>query len=825
MYLQDVHYDAFISYRHKEVDQFAAVNLHKKLEAFRLPKNVQDKVTNGRTKIERVFRDDEELPLANNLSYQIGAALSNSDFLIVICTPRLKESHWCLREIETFLQTHDRTHLLVVLAEGGPDESFPDCLTREEIVTTDENGNEIRTVREFEPLAADVRGATKKEVLKNMDIAVLKLAAAMFGLNFDDLKQRHREQRIRRMMQLTAIVSAVILLFAVWSFVTLMKISAQNREIEAQNQTIISQYNELNDKFAGSMAEASGQLLGIGRRKDAVYAVRSVLPDTDENGFHAGAYRALNNALDPYGINGLYVPEELCNFSASVVDFRVSADEKRIAANTGDGMLQVQEPGSSEMLFSVEQCCESGYGNTYAFCGSDFLVFDQEGKTLISSLKGTSGSDPGSAPGSNQGSGETKTLFNEEAQLISDGQGKITFAWLEDAQLLYGLAADGSAAWHIEVPKEINDNEAAFLQLEPSPDGKCFTAVFWDNGGSSVLAADTESGKVYLSFRMPNQYDASAVTDGRNVYAAAWYEQGSDSLAVITARDLNTGEKQWQNSVLCEQSDLHFTGNRLCLENDYQLVSLNSADGESIYTYSDGRQILGAAELDGRLWFAEENGTTCTGDEGYMTERRLLNITPTERLSVFEVHGDNLYILYSNASHVTRYVKQENCGTAAEGAKYEESLHNGGYVEDDRLSALGISAGQVSQCFLSDDENVILVQSTDGTLAFYNAEDNTLLNTVYDESVVSRSLTFSDDIGCWVLNGYNCALIMNEQFEVLAETPACAGAEDGCLVLTPDGESFLKVPFVPYTEMISRADSLLAGHQPQEAIKRRYNLI
>lgn len=41
-------YDAFISYRHSELDKFVAENLHKQLEAFRLPGNVSRKI--GRKK-------------------------------------------------------------------------------------------------------------------------------------------------------------------------------------------------------------------------------------------------------------------------------------------------------------------------------------------------------------------------------------------------------------------------------------------------------------------------------------------------------------------------------------------------------------------------------------------------------------------------------------------------------------------------------------------------------------------------------------------------------------------------------------------------------
>ena len=123
--LKDVKYDAFISYRHSEFDSFVVEKLHKKLESFKLPKSVLHKVKNGKTRINRVFRDVDELPLADNLSEPINDALRNSDYLITVCTPRYPESRWCMKEIEVFLQTHTRDHILVVLAEDEPVNSFP----------------------------------------------------------------------------------------------------------------------------------------------------------------------------------------------------------------------------------------------------------------------------------------------------------------------------------------------------------------------------------------------------------------------------------------------------------------------------------------------------------------------------------------------------------------------------------------------------------------------------------------------------------------------------------------------------------------------------
>lgn len=101
-------YDAFISYRHTELDKFVAENLIKELESFKLPKNVAKKLKGKKTKIERVFRDREELPLTNNLEEPIVEALQNSEWLIVICSPRLPESVWCKKEIETFISLRGR---------------------------------------------------------------------------------------------------------------------------------------------------------------------------------------------------------------------------------------------------------------------------------------------------------------------------------------------------------------------------------------------------------------------------------------------------------------------------------------------------------------------------------------------------------------------------------------------------------------------------------------------------------------------------------------------------------------------------------------------
>ena len=82
----DIHYNAFISYRHHPEDIRVATEIHRALERYRIPKAVR-KNQKGNL---RLFRDKDELPITSNLSDDIFRALQNSDFLIVICSTHTK---------------------------------------------------------------------------------------------------------------------------------------------------------------------------------------------------------------------------------------------------------------------------------------------------------------------------------------------------------------------------------------------------------------------------------------------------------------------------------------------------------------------------------------------------------------------------------------------------------------------------------------------------------------------------------------------------------------------------------------------------------------
>ncbi len=413
------HYNAFISYRHSDLDSEIAAGIHKRLEAFSLPRNLRDRFPKEMHKIKRVFRDTEELPLADNLSDPINEALQNSDWLIVVCSPRLKESLWCAKEIELFSGYHGKDHILCVLAEGEPDDSFPEAIRFRERKVTDENGNEHLVKEPVEPLAADVRGASKHVRGKKMDDAILRMAAPMYGLGYDDLKQRHREQRVKRIAFISAVASAFFLLYAITSTVLTIRINNQKKIIEKQHTELEEQYLEQQIKYAQSMALVSGELLKKGRGQAAAYAVRCVMPGDESDAEHqplASCRYALSNAL------GIYEADEFIPWGTMEIpedDFWPDSNEYAFLSDHLGGyqvvcasdydINRVLIVASSGHIYLYDKSDNTLYDNTLNFLAEEpsdyitvaaykddmlYILFSQASEVVCYKWKGSDGYEP-----------------------------------------------------------------------------------------------------------------------------------------------------------------------------------------------------------------------------------------------------------------------------------------------------------------------------------------------------------------------------------------------------------------------------------------------
>lgn len=283
-----VKYDAFISYRHCPFDSCVAAKLHKKLEHYHIPRIIRQ--LTGRKKINRIFRDKEELPLSSNLTQKIYDALDHSEYLILICSPESKASLWVQREVSYFIEKHGRERVLTVVIKGEPDDVFPEILCEDIKYEKDEQGNLCPHKVSVEPLAADIRAATQKQSLRKLRSEILRLLAAMLGCPYDALKQRHRQYMLRR----TSIaISTFLLLFLCIGGYS----QYQKRQIFEQKQIALQTQSEY-------LAEQSVATLKAGRRKDALQKAIQLSSLEDENQYATPQQMyALNTALYSYKTN------------------------------------------------------------------------------------------------------------------------------------------------------------------------------------------------------------------------------------------------------------------------------------------------------------------------------------------------------------------------------------------------------------------------------------------------------------------------------------------------------------------------------------------
>lgn len=244
--MQGYKYDAFISYRHTEPDKTVAEKLHRMLETYKTPKAVVNK--GGQKKVGRVFRDRDELPTSPNLADNIQQALESADHLIVICSPRTPASQWVNKEIETFGALHGYDKILALLIEGEPVDSFPKPLRviREKIVHPD--GTEAEITREVEPLAADIRAESPGAMKKKLKTEILRLLAPILNCTFDDLRQRHRERFIRRMLTLSISLSLFFLGFGSFSAWQAYQIKLQSDLVRLKSDEVARQSQMIQQK-------------------------------------------------------------------------------------------------------------------------------------------------------------------------------------------------------------------------------------------------------------------------------------------------------------------------------------------------------------------------------------------------------------------------------------------------------------------------------------------------------------------------------------------------------------------------------------------------
>ena len=348
--MSDIKYNAFISYKHAPLDNKIAKEIQTGLEHFSIPGKIRKQ--SGVKRFERIFRDLEELPITSDLNDNIAKALNNSDFLIVICSTNTKKSTWVIKEIEEFLKTHTKKQVFTVLADGEPEDVIPDILKYDTVTRKLSDGTEITREEIIEPLSCDYR----MPVRHARRVELPRLAASMLGCSYDELMNRRRQYRIKRIAALSGVLAALLFLiigYLSWSVIQI--------RTNLRNALI----NEA--KYNSAIAE---NYLDSRDRVHAVQTALTALPSYEgERPVTSEALKALTDSLATYSMPGTwrYMDSWTYDMGERISKIDASVSVSSLAILDINGNLRVWDTVTHEPIGEI-------YGETI----SDIRVEDDK---------------------------------------------------------------------------------------------------------------------------------------------------------------------------------------------------------------------------------------------------------------------------------------------------------------------------------------------------------------------------------------------------------------------------------------------------------------
>ena len=171
-------YYAFISYSHK--DEKWAKWLQRKLENYRLPSSIWKKYEGSIPRhVRPIFRDKTDIGVGQTVRNRLRQELSDSRYLIVVCSPESAKSDFVDMEIQNFQDMGRADRIIPFIVKGTPDPKNP--------------GEEQCYPPSLQQGKDTMLGASLEELSPNE--ALVKIVAAILGLKYDHLWQRHKRRQ------------------------------------------------------------------------------------------------------------------------------------------------------------------------------------------------------------------------------------------------------------------------------------------------------------------------------------------------------------------------------------------------------------------------------------------------------------------------------------------------------------------------------------------------------------------------------------------------------------------------------------------------------
>lgn len=776
-------YDAFISYRHTELDKYVAEKIHKYLEEFKLPKSIKSRKDLKKTKIERVFRDKEELTITDNLEDPIVQALKQSEYLIVICSPRIKESIWCRKEIEKFISFHGRNKVLTVLIEGEPQESFPDELLFEESLIV-ENGIETIHRKAVEPLAADIRGKSKSQMCKLLKTELLRVIAPIFGLEYDDLRQRHRERRIKKI--LTATVSAAILGLAIGIGGI------------ASALIINSQKEKLLNNQADNLAKESLQYFEQDRRTDALKSAYAAVTEFEgiKMPYTSNGEYALTQALRIYDVGGIYRSGKQFEASANIFEMKLSPSKKYVIAFDRTMGANVWDVTSGKLLMKLEDIQAFSVWNILVEFVDDsrIMYLDSNGKIKIVDFIN-----------------QKEEFAIDDAEYVlsvkSDDAGKyIAVAWNEKIEIYD--ASNGECIHKIEIQEGTSlDSNIVW----------CEEKLFYVEEGSSenvIKAVDINSKK---AFEIECEYNriAQIVSAGEDIYILAECVGSlvENELYAAVAIDKNGNfnwETVYEDVPFSEINIIENEGEQIVLINSHnEIVGLDTNTGGAILQESVSEGIADIAIGSGGFVQIISMSGEIIGYYAFSGEMYGMNYLfecNIDEINQLETCQDGLILLPISSNYLIKYEKINNEDKKEFEGNVDKLIEESTFDEEVTIEI--DNSELIDSLIYTEDKKIAFITYLDMSMDIYDVVNKKVINSINQVDCAPSRIFGEDKDGNIYIASDACGYCFDKDYNLLwkINNLVYVDVEKNMLIIADSESVCWEVPIYSFEELLDKAE-------------------
>lgn len=259
-------YCAFISYKHKRKDGRIANWLFRKLKHYKHPSNLESATKSKIEEIKSVFIDENGVS-GGELKDKIDAALKESKYLIVICSPRSANAEWVKYEVETFINWGRIDRILPIVIKGTHPSNNPnrECFTPALNKLLEKNDIFIYNLKK--------RGRV---------YVLAKVVSELTGVDLVDTLEWQERGR-RRKSFIIAMVSLCIALIGTGIGLYFFR---QNKTITEQNERITIQNDEIikkNRRLLNDSVIMAAQMDSIKNRDALIVLQQDSINNTNAN--------------------------------------------------------------------------------------------------------------------------------------------------------------------------------------------------------------------------------------------------------------------------------------------------------------------------------------------------------------------------------------------------------------------------------------------------------------------------------------------------------------------------------------------------------------